>query len=631
MELKVNPGYKKFAPLYILQILNKYTDENHKLTYERIVKILENDGFEIDRKTIYRCLEDLKSIGVDIQGVGERDADDKKKYSRSGVWLKRDFSNENLQMLIDSVLYSKYIPKDEAKTLIGKIRELGNEDFRNKNKGIAKLDFVYHKRDTAFFRELNVIQQAIALGRKLTITNIKRVVKNGEIKKEEKNIIISPYHLVFANGFYYLIGYNEEKQEIWHLRVDRIYNAKIEDSPVKPISDTELKGVDIGDYLLSNPKMFPGKKERVIIKIDSDQIEHVYDTFGEKFSVYGSDELTTTIRIDCNLKDAYYWALQYSGIVEVLEPQELRKRLRDAAEELVSRYMSSDGDRYDEALRKSENNGDLDLTGIKLGNRTKHYAIRVKTLKLSDNNIQDISFIRNYEQLNMVELNNNPIRDLSPLTYCKVLHTVRIKNLQIDNLSALVDMPYLQSLSLEGCENVDCSAVYQMKNLKWLTIWGSVKNLDLDELKKYNPKLKVDVRKVRDNTDEVKSINSDYPLNVLCEAFGYNHVLVGDRQEAIKAVDNMLLRLPKDEYDVAKFIYKENLSADEISKRLTISVDEIIRRKHECERKFKLEDYKKGLEKFIEVKYPLSTNALEKLWDMAEIPEEDRPAYKKTD
>lgn len=60
-------------------------------------------------------------------------------------------------------------------------------------------------------------------------------------------------------------------------------------------------------------------------------------------------------------------------------------------------------------------------------------------------------------------------------------------------------------------------------------------------------------------------------------------------------------------------------------------MDEIIRRKHECEKKFKLEDYKKGLEKFIEVKYPLSTNALEKLWDMAEIPEEDRPAYKKTD
>ena len=36
MKLYVDGYFKKFAPLYILQILATHTDENHTLTYEQI-------------------------------------------------------------------------------------------------------------------------------------------------------------------------------------------------------------------------------------------------------------------------------------------------------------------------------------------------------------------------------------------------------------------------------------------------------------------------------------------------------------------------------------------------------------------------------------------------------------------
>ena len=39
--------------------------------------------------------------------------------------------------------------------------------------------------------------------------------------------------------------------------------------------------------------------------------------------------------------------------------------------------------------------------------------------------------------------------------------------------------------------------------------------------------------------------------------------------------------------------------------------------------------YNRGLEQFVAVKNPKSTNALEHLWDMIDLPEEERPAYKK--
>ena len=89
-------------------------------------------------------------------------------------------------------------------------------------------------------------------------------------------------------------------------------------------------------------------------------------SFATKFTVYvpgvfrltprvSSDKLTTTIAVRCAADDAYYWALQFGGIVEVLQPQKLRERLRATAEEMVMRYTKSDSDKYSEAIRNAQN------------------------------------------------------------------------------------------------------------------------------------------------------------------------------------------------------------------------------------------------------------------------------------
>ncbi len=624
MNIRVDGYYKKFAPLYVLKILAESTDEKHTITYKEICEKLSEDGFALERKAVARYAEDLKEIGFKIHGVGERNEDDKKINAKRGVWLEKDLSDENLQLLIDSVLYSKYISKDEAEDLIKKIREMGSATFQRKNKGIAKLSSVYHAREAMFFKELNVIQQAIAQEKQLSFSYGQYKESNGKFEIVEKDNTVSPYHLVFSNGKYYLICYHEQKRAIWHFRVDKIYKAKMESLDRKPITDTELKGVSIGDYLLQHPFLFTGDAETIVMKVNSDQIGYVVDAFGENFHRVSYDKLTTTISLLCNENDAYYWALQFSGIVEVLEPQNLRERLRVAAEELAMRYMNSDGDKYNEALRKSENNGDLDLTGINLKNRTQHYKLYLKTLTLSDNDIDDISFVENYERLNIIKLFNNPITDLSPLSTCDKTHTLWIKNLAITDLSALVSMKGLRCLDLEKCENVDGSAIYQMTGLESLLIHGGIKNLDVEELKKRNPKLDVRVTKARARTDFIKSICAEYPLNVLKEAFGYNHVFVGDKAEATLAVDKLLLRLSAEERDVAVLVFKEGLGEAEISDILAISVDEIGRRMASCKKKIKHKSYNRGLEKYVAVKNPKSTNAMEKLMDMVGIPEEER-------
>ena len=52
----------------ILDILKKYTDENHRLSQKEIVEILDNEyDMKTDRKSVKRNLMNLIEFGYDIE------------------------------------------------------------------------------------------------------------------------------------------------------------------------------------------------------------------------------------------------------------------------------------------------------------------------------------------------------------------------------------------------------------------------------------------------------------------------------------------------------------------------------------------------------------------------------------
>ena len=58
---------KKLALLRILQILERYSDSDHPLTQEEILKLLDEDyGIVIERKAVGRNISLLKEAGFDI-------------------------------------------------------------------------------------------------------------------------------------------------------------------------------------------------------------------------------------------------------------------------------------------------------------------------------------------------------------------------------------------------------------------------------------------------------------------------------------------------------------------------------------------------------------------------------------
>lgn len=62
---------QKLKLLYLLDILNKYTDDEHSITMQDIVRRLAEYGVNAERKTVYADMEELRKYGADI--IGEKE------------------------------------------------------------------------------------------------------------------------------------------------------------------------------------------------------------------------------------------------------------------------------------------------------------------------------------------------------------------------------------------------------------------------------------------------------------------------------------------------------------------------------------------------------------------------------
>lgn len=108
---------QKLKMLYLVKIFTKYTDDQHSLTMQEIIKKLASYDVSADRKTLYLDFEELEHFGLDII---------KEKIGRNTYYHlgKRQFELPELKLLVDSVQAAKFITDKKSKALIKKLENL---------------------------------------------------------------------------------------------------------------------------------------------------------------------------------------------------------------------------------------------------------------------------------------------------------------------------------------------------------------------------------------------------------------------------------------------------------------------------------------------------------------------------
>ena len=120
---------KKMIPSMILDILREQTDENHTMDQKAILDALNKEfNPPLDRKTVRRNIEYLIEIGVPIVYT------EKPRKGGNDVWtdfyLSRDFTEPELRLLIDGLLFSNHLPYKRCMQLVEKIESLSSTHFK---------------------------------------------------------------------------------------------------------------------------------------------------------------------------------------------------------------------------------------------------------------------------------------------------------------------------------------------------------------------------------------------------------------------------------------------------------------------------------------------------------------------
>ncbi|ORU00168.1 hypothetical protein D081_1262 [Anaerovibrio sp. JC8] len=329
-------GNKRLINLYILDILQKYTDRNTQLRQCDIIEKLQSEyGIICDRRTVGRVLDDLNDYF---------DPFDRKivHISGKGYWLQRTFEEWELRMLVDSVLFSKTISQQQAKALIKKLQRFASKNFEKKVTHVCNLPSLSHTDNEAVAQVVDVINAAIEQEKKIQfIFNEMGLDKKLHPKKNEP-YVVNPYQMVANNGRFYLIGNMDGHDNLIHLRIDKM--TKIEILAASRKKEEEIpelahgKKLDLPKHMAEHIYMFSGETVPVWIKTQPNRMGDLVDWFGKDFTIEEEKEDYIVIRVKCNESAIRYWALQYGPNVEVLRPKELRDQLRKDVENMWQKY-----------------------------------------------------------------------------------------------------------------------------------------------------------------------------------------------------------------------------------------------------------------------------------------------------
>ena len=491
---------KKMLTLFILDILERFSDEEHRLSQKQIQDILadENEKYKmsVDRKAIKRNLQDLIDAGYDIQcEERNRGSGETANSIKTGFYIERDFTNVELKYLIDSVVFSRHIPSKQKEDLIKKLEKLSSKYFSAATSALSM-----ENKDTeinpAWFWNLEVLDEAI---------DQKHSVKfdyydYGEDKKLhlKNNHEVNPYKIVAKNDHYYLICQEEPFDNLVHYRIDKIKNMEKLENEFLPIREIRWK-----EYLAEHPYMSSGKSELIRLRIAKEMVGNLIDWFGDTFRFDHSDDKkpdnVLDIRLNANPDDFFYWALQYGKYVEVQAPQELRDRIRDTVQAMSDTYLTTWDDKKSNYYSSLKKRGTLNLArmirdGISL-EKLEIDRSEVTKIQLVMDDYEDFSFLQDYPNLEDLVMKRDrrstKRTDMSFLADLTQLTRLYIRDTGFQDFALISKLP-LKELRLreETVENIDC--LYEMKTLKYLTISSNLQEfIDFDRLRKEIPGIKI--------------------------------------------------------------------------------------------------------------------------------------------
>lgn len=277
-------------------------------------------------------------------------------------------SELELKMIMDSIEVFSYISKEDTITIMQKLERLNSPVLHHSYEGEKypdKVERLNPSDSKMLFDNLEVIEKCIENRQKMWVQygeyqyiqtangdgviklqprqNYRTLDENGKSKWGQK--LVSPYHIMWANGFYYAIVMYEGKSNLAALRIDRILFAeKAEDEKgnrmeSEPLPEEYYAARIEGTDKLSSQKimnmavvMHTERPEKVIFRCKKYLLNNVIDGFGFDIKVTrpaeeNGDEWLEVTSEQASISGASLWLTQHCADSYAVEPPKLVEKV----------------------------------------------------------------------------------------------------------------------------------------------------------------------------------------------------------------------------------------------------------------------------------------------------------------
>lgn len=316
--------------LYLLRLLEQYTDEEHPLTTKELVEMLQEDyGISAHRTTLSKDMEALQEFGIDIVTIHSTQC----KYFIGS----RLFELPELKLLIDAVESSKFITDKKSDALIRKIHTLTSIGQAGRLKRNHYISERVKPKNEQIYYILDAVNDAIHEKKQISFSYYDYTAQKEKVLRNQGEVYtISPYHLVWNEDYYYVVGYSEKKQKIVTFRVDRIaFQPEILSAEARPAP----LDFDIAEFTRQVFYMYDGEMVTVELRCDNSLMKTMIDRFGEEILKEVYDETSFLLSVEVSVSPTFFgWVFGFGDRVQILGPEkardEYRRMIRQAKENM---------------------------------------------------------------------------------------------------------------------------------------------------------------------------------------------------------------------------------------------------------------------------------------------------------
>ena len=336
-------NYGKYYIAVRLLLLKQYLEANagrHRIVKrQELEELLAEHDMPVEKKTLYA---DFAALG-DICGL-QLDYDPHKKGYRL---LNPPFEPYELRLLVDSVQSSKFITREKAKEITGKIKVLAGKDtVESLNRHAYVADRVRSMNDSVV-KDADRIHEAIKGDWKIGFRYFHYSPSPSHPKSYSKSgnqYIVSPYALLWNNGNYYLYAYDSEKKKFRYFRVDRMERIS-HPLPYHRDGKEEYRERDITIKKAKVFDMYGGNEYTVRIRFRNELADVVIDQFGKDVMMLPCDEAHFIITVPVEISPPFFaWIATFGRRVKILSPEPVVEKMRDFLQRSMDMYKE-DGEK----------------------------------------------------------------------------------------------------------------------------------------------------------------------------------------------------------------------------------------------------------------------------------------------